>query len=229
MSTSSPLDIWRNVHSSRRNDITLNAQIFLKRRIKFCKLTSTIAALLFLAGCDQSEISNLRQENNSLKERIAELDATLSKKPKELDREDAAKIITEYLKAKQAKRVEFRDGQVKVAEADGVLLTATVNEFQLHLDYQSPDFGRVVEMISTAVWQPGMNPYVEFRSPISEKLAEITGIGPESQPGKREVSFRTEYDFPPAIQPLIKYLYSGVKRTAIVERWDDGWRAANND
>ncbi len=67
-------------------------------------------------------------------------------------------------------------------------------------------------------------PAFVLKSPINEKLVEVTGITAGPVPGVMLVEYNTNYVLTPELEVIRPYIFTGRKGQAAFRKYDDGWR-----
>lgn len=163
-----------------------------------------------------------------------------SKRKGDLTRELAAEILNEYLAKPSISELEFKKGGIDRALSEGVLVKELWNDgvFQ-HTRCRFTDKG--LKMIGSFL-APGSDkiemeafgatafgdssPMLHLKSPIGETVSAVTGITMDPVP---TVEFTTAYALPAEMEPMTRYVFSGLNTRAKFRKYDDGWRVLSVD
>lgn len=149
------------------------------------------------------------------------------KRKGELTRELATEILNQHLAAQSLSELEFSDGGIERAEQDGIIQ----KQDGYPPNYCFTNMG--LKMVDTVIRQNyilgkwvnevprfGINPG------ISEQVSEVNGIAEGPTPNIKVVEYVTNFQFPPKMKPMTRYIFSGRKKTSVFQKYDDGWRFA---
>jgi hypothetical protein len=161
---------------------------------------------------------------------IACLLAGCDKRKGELTRSLAAEILNEQLARPSVTELQFNDSGIERAKSDGIIQASGPGMLPDYYFFTDKGLKMVSSVISEnrTHYVPFANSSFRLKSPIGERVREVTGISAIQAAGVSSVDYVTDYLFPSELQPVKQYFFSGRKATATFRKYDDGWRVEND-
>jgi hypothetical protein len=142
----------------------------------------------------------------------------------ELTRELAAQLLNQHIATPHVWCISFKEGGLENAIRDGVVLPErdAINNYH----FSDKGFALAGGFIKkTTPIRKGKDIFIQ-KTPIGERILEVTGISLPSVSNTCEAEYTTDYLFPKEAEALRKYLYTGQRAKASFRKYDDGWRVA---
>lgn len=136
----------------------------------------------------------------------------------ELTRPIAAKVLANHLANAKAWQLSLPEDRLKQAMQEGLIALGP------YMTYIFTEKGLAIFVGGIAFEAFPYSRQLRLKAPLAEKLEEVTGITAGPMPGTMLVEFTTAYIFSPEMRQVIPYVYSGRKDTAVLRKFDDGWR-----
>lgn len=159
---------------------------------------------------------------------IACLLAGCDKRKGELTRPLAAELINEQLASVSELSFNSDSDGAGRALRDGIIQE---DQYGMQGDrFTEKGFKMVSSVIAqNHIYHPAwVSANFRLKSPIAERVRDITGISAIPGTGVSSVEYVTDYLIPTELQPMAQYLYTGSKAKATFRKYDDGWRVESN-
>lgn len=141
----------------------------------------------------------------------------------ELTRPLALKILSEQLAQPHINVLVFNDNGIRRAKQDGII--EDNHSYPLGYRFTAKGLRMVQAFIKdNVIYFNGNDARCGLKSPIGERVVEVTGIAQSQMPGVSLVEYTAEYLLPSEMQQIKAYCYSGGKTQAFFRKYDDGWR-----
>ena len=148
----------------------------------------------------------------------------------DLTRESAGVLLNKHIGMDSTKILEFQSAEkLNAAVNDGLIARSNDCLWRPNLR-----FTRKLELIlgdmaaGPCIAETDMSSRrrILLKKPLQVRFNQVTGITDGPQPGSKVVEYETEYVFPPKMDELKKYVYSGVRHHSTFRKYDDGWRVS---
>jgi len=145
----------------------------------------------------------------------------------DLTRESAAVLLNKQFGIDQIKYLEFRSAEtLNAAVKDGLISNSNDCLWIPNLR-----FTRKLELLlgdmaaGPCIAETDMGRRrILLRKPLQVRFSQVTGITDGPHPGSKVVEYETEYIFPPRMDELKSYIFTGMKLKSTFKKYDDGWR-----
>ncbi len=184
--------------------------------------------LIFSSSCGEKPSTS--QDDEYVKSLEAEI-LRLKSQPAnatELSRETASNLIRERLKTPKS-TIQFSPEGLKLALREGFVFDhdpkASARFYSLTPKArQKPGLLELLEKTQLGGYHEGSGVFFLIpKQPVAEDLHRITGVTSAGS-HTAQIEYETKFNFPSPLESLAHYFYSGGARSAIAQRYDDGWR-----
>lgn len=191
-----------------------------------------IAIVILMPACDKKpNTAEPADRVKALEDEIARLKAAPPAAPKpvgELTRELAAAMLNKELAEPHIKEIEFKEGGFEQAERDGIFVQGDNFNPYYNAVYRFTGKGSALSNgLVKGDTKVSKGCISNFVPPLAERVTTVTGIALSPYPNVCEVQYTTQYIIPAGAEGMYQYIYSGSRRKAMFQKFDDGWRVVN--